>query len=146
LIIVANGGRDEKYIKNLASRLKVNLKIVKGIKSGLDNKKLVGLYNKAKLFLFAPYNEPFGLVVLEAMSCGLPVVGVNEGGLRETIIDGKNGWLCSRNAKKFAETINMALDSVNKKFRIKTAESVKSWSWENSAKQMEKFFKKVVKE
>jgi len=96
--------------------------------------------------LFAPYNEPFGLVVLEAMSCGLPVVGVNEGGLRETIIDGKNGWLCSRNAKKFAETINMALDSVNKKFRIKTAESVKSWSWENSAKQMEKFFKKVVKE
>jgi glycosyltransferase involved in cell wall biosynthesis len=43
--------------------------------------------------LYAPRLEPFGLAPLEANACGLPVIAVPEGGVRETILDGVNGWL-----------------------------------------------------
>ncbi|NBU99759.1 MAG: glycosyltransferase, partial [Spirochaetia bacterium] len=41
--------------------------------------------------------EPFGYAPLEASSCGTPVVGVPEGGIRETVKDGINGFLSESN-------------------------------------------------
>jgi glycosyltransferase involved in cell wall biosynthesis len=43
--------------------------------------------------IYIPENEDFGMIPLEAMSCGVPVIGVNDGGLKETIIHERTGWL-----------------------------------------------------
>lgn len=48
----------------------------------------------ADLFLLPSASEAFGLVALEALSCGVPVVGSIVGGLPELISDGVNGYLC----------------------------------------------------
>ena len=45
--------------------------------------------------IYAPRLEPFGLAPLEACACGTPVVAIAEGGVRETIVDGKNGRVVS---------------------------------------------------
>jgi glycosyltransferase involved in cell wall biosynthesis len=89
------------YLKSLASASNVELEILDMI----DDTELVKLYNQAKLVLFAPYLEPFGLVPLEAMACGTPVVGVKEGGIRETVIHQKTGLLTERDESLFAESI-----------------------------------------
>lgn len=136
LVIVTNGGRDSSYILNLAKKLSVKIKIIKVIFYGINDKKLVNLLQKALLFLYAPYNEPFGLVALEAMSLGVPVIGVNEGGIRETIINDKNGWLTIRDEKTFSIAIEHSLDKVTDKFREQTRNSVLSWTWDRSAKQL----------
>lgn len=47
----------------------------------------------ADLFLFPSDGESFGLAALEAMACGVPVVGAAAGGLPEVVIDGENGFL-----------------------------------------------------
>ena len=60
------------------------------------------LYWKSKLLAFLPRNEPLGLVPVEAMSAGVPVMGFNDGGIRETIIDGKTGNIC-KNLEDMAE-------------------------------------------
>lgn len=52
------------------------------------------LYSNSKLLVFLPRNEPLGLVAVEAMSAGVPVVGFNTGGITETVMDGKTGRLC----------------------------------------------------
>lgn len=54
------------------------------------------LYNAADVFVMPSRREPFGLVALEAMACGLPVVGSNEGGLPE-FINSSVGTLVSSN-------------------------------------------------
>lgn len=43
--------------------------------------------------IYIPENEDFGMIPLEVMSCGVPVIGVNDGGLKETIIHERTGWL-----------------------------------------------------
>ncbi len=48
---------------------------------------------RATALVYCPCLELFGLAALEAGACGLPVVAVAEGGVRETVADGVNGWL-----------------------------------------------------
>ena len=67
---------------------------------------LVELYNKALMLVFVPVMEPFGLVALEAMACGTPVVGIREGGVRESVIDGRTGILVERESDILALAID----------------------------------------
>ena len=53
------------------------------------------LLNAAKLLMYTPSNEHFGIVPLEAMLAGVPVLAANSGGPLETVLDGENGWLRS---------------------------------------------------
>lgn len=51
------------------------------------------LLASATLLLYTPRNEHFGIVPLEAMLAGMPVLAANEGGPVETVVDGETGWL-----------------------------------------------------
>jgi glycosyltransferase involved in cell wall biosynthesis len=93
------------YLKLLAEEYDVNLKIFEGI----SNDKLAEMYNKAKIFCFTNFLSTFGLVSLEAMACGTPVVAVKEGGIREVINHGEDGFLVPRDEEEFAKAITNLL-------------------------------------
>jgi len=116
LVIVSNYSEPEwkAYLEQLASNLKVEIEILELI----NDDELVLLYNKAKLVLYAPYMEPFGLVPLEAMSCGTPVVAVKEGGVRETVIHGKTGLHTERDETSFAEATRELLLKKYKRYTM----------------------------
>ncbi|KAL4889587.1 glycosyltransferase family 4 protein [Aspergillus ambiguus] len=59
------------------------------------------LLSQAKLLLYTPINEHFGIVPVEAMRAGVPVLASNTGGPLETIVEGETGWL--RDAKVDAD-------------------------------------------
>ncbi|PIC00428.1 glycosyltransferase family 1 protein [Caulobacter sp. X] len=70
-----------------------------------DPAELAGILASCDAFVHANDNEPFGLIVLEAMACGLPVVGVAAGGVAESV-DGAVGELAVRSEPgAFAEAI-----------------------------------------
>lgn len=63
------------------------------------------LYREAKVFLFPiAWQEPFGLVLIEALACGTPVIAYPHGGPQEIIQEGKTGFLVS-SAQEMAEKI-----------------------------------------
>jgi alpha-1,6-mannosyltransferase len=70
-----------------------------------DPAELAGVLASCDAFVHANDNEPFGLIVLEAMACGLPVVGVASGGVAESV-DDEVGQLAARSEPAaFAEAI-----------------------------------------
>jgi glycosyltransferase involved in cell wall biosynthesis len=50
-------------------------------------------YSAANVFVTTPWYEPFGITPVEAMACGIPVVGASVGGIRSTVLNGRTGYL-----------------------------------------------------
>ncbi|MEX2558061.1 MAG: glycosyltransferase [Actinomycetota bacterium] len=66
------------------------------------------LYRRCAALVLPTLNEDFGMVPLEAMACGAPVVAVDSGGPRETVVPGETGWLVPPTPEAFAEAIARA--------------------------------------
>jgi glycosyltransferase involved in cell wall biosynthesis len=52
------------------------------------------------LFIFPTQKEAFGISVIEAMACGLPVIATQVGGLKDILVHGQNGWIIQPNHKE----------------------------------------------
>ncbi len=112
-VIVSNTvDKDWKiYLENLAADFGIALEI----KVLVSNDELVQLYNRAKLVLYTPYLEPFGIVPLEAMACGVAIVAIKEGGVRESVVHNESGFLMERDECQFAEAIIELLSNEDKR-------------------------------
>jgi glycosyltransferase involved in cell wall biosynthesis len=103
LVWIANRGEDDycEKMRSLAESHEVSFEA----RALIDDNRLVDILNRAAAMVYAPRLEPFGLAPLEANACGLPVVAVAEGGVRETIIDGVNGLLVQHQPQMMASAI-----------------------------------------
>jgi glycosyltransferase involved in cell wall biosynthesis len=131
------------FLEHLAGACGVNLRI----EVGLPLADLVCRYNEAALLAYVPYNEPFGLVPLEAMACGTPVLAVAEGGVLESVVDGVNGRLLPRDPHQFAATIQSWLE--NPQLSRQLAEQgrayvLQKWSWDEVAVNLETYLEQTA--
>jgi glycosyltransferase involved in cell wall biosynthesis len=82
--------------------------------------KLSDLYNASDVFIFPTLCEGFGLVVLEAMSCGVPVICSANAGGNDVIIEGENGFeIPASNVEVIKEKIQWCLDNREKLFSMR---------------------------
>jgi len=89
-LLLVGDGPDTGNVMNLARELNLSEKVI-----FLGNQDRVhNVLPLADLFLLPSANESFGLAALEALSCGVPVVGSIVGGLPELVKDDVNGYLC----------------------------------------------------
>lgn len=89
-------------------KIKIKLEVLghtKGKMRIMNDQKLAKKYSESIVTLCANYIEPFGLKSIESMSCETPVIAVNNGGYKETVLDGKTGFLLKRDPKEFTEKI-----------------------------------------
>lgn len=104
LMLVGNFA-DEGY-KNYLIRLAEELGVRLQHRVLLSDLELQQTMSRAACFLYTSHLEPFGLTPLEANACGTAVVAIGEGGVRETIHNGVNGYLALDNdAAALAEQV-----------------------------------------
>ncbi len=85
------------------------------IEKMVTKQEAIQLYSNARLFCCPSVYEPFGIINLEAMACGAPVVASSTGGIKEVVVDGETGYLVQfdqdpvtgfpRNPEKFARDL-----------------------------------------
>lgn len=145
LVIVADSagrGEHERLI-DMAREQGVSLKTLVGI----PDHQLRLLYNQARAVVYAPHMEPFGFAPIESMACGTPVVGVREGGLIETIEDGKTGFLVERDERSFSRALSLLLsnpDLARKMGQNGVGRVREKWSWEKSTDRLLGHFQRVL--
>ncbi|HEY0700440.1 MAG TPA: glycosyltransferase [Micromonospora sp.] len=97
-------------------------------------------YRSADIVVAAPWYEPFGLTPLEAMACGVPVVGTAVGGLTDTVVDGLTGDLVPpRDPRALGTAIRRLLAERVRRFAYATAaldRARQCYSWQRAADQL----------
>jgi glycosyltransferase involved in cell wall biosynthesis len=109
-LILAGRMRDEKYFEEkIKPYLSQKIKYIGEI--GLREK--IKYFQKAKALIFTPnWSEPFGLVMIEAMACGTPVIATRHGAVPEVVKDGVTGFIVD-DLKGLIEAIKK-IDSINR--------------------------------
>ncbi|VVA44533.1 Glycosyl transferase, group 1 family protein [Candidatus Roizmanbacteria bacterium] len=133
----------KKYVKN--NQLE-NFVEFKGYITG---KNKIKYYQNSDIFC-APYrNENFAITILEAMSCGIPIVGFDSNGVKEILSGYPDSDLIvsHKNTKLFREAIKSLVldDSKRKRIRKWLLTKREKYSWEKIAKETEEFYYKVLK-
>jgi glycosyltransferase involved in cell wall biosynthesis len=110
-IISGKGQSDEMHkLNSYAERLGVRGNIV--FTGYTPDRELPKLYQAADVFAFSTFYEHHPFAVLEALATGLPVVTTTVGGIPETIVSGKNGYLVEPfNPRQFSEKILRLLEN-----------------------------------
>ena len=91
-------------------------------RGALDRHDVPGLIRSADLVVCVPWYEPFGIVPVEAMACGVPVVGAAVGGLIDTVVDGVTGvHVAPRDPERLAGAIRRLLDDPRRRAALGSA-------------------------
>jgi glycosyltransferase involved in cell wall biosynthesis len=139
LVIVSPRSRLKKDIIDLADKNKVSLEI----KETIDTSEVRKIYNESICLLAVAKLEPFGLSVVESLACGTPVVAINDGGFRETVIDKDTGFLVEDRKEAIAIAIIKLIKNKNlrEKMGKQGIEDVhKRFLWPGIVKKIEKVF------
>lgn len=131
----------KSYIKKVLSEVKKNKKNISFL--GLVNFKKKINFLKNALVLLSPikWEEPFGLVMVEAMACGTPVVAFKRGSAPEIIKNGKTGFLV-KNVIEMAKAIEK-IPMISRKECREYAE--KNFTVQKMAEGYEKIYRKIIK-
>lgn len=132
LVLAGGGGWQNDEIKIKLNDM-TNLNIV--CPGYIDERDIPALYSGASLFIFPSYYEGWGMPVLEAMACGVPVITSDNSSLPE--VAGNAAIMVDADeTKKITSSIELVLSNnkIKKEMIIKGYSQAKKFSWEKSAK------------
>jgi glycosyltransferase involved in cell wall biosynthesis len=113
----------------------------------MDEKRLRGAYADCYSTVFCGKREDWGIVPLESMASKKPCISVNEGGPRESILDGKTGFLVN-SAEQMAEKMEFLAghrDECEKMGRAGRKRAEQNYTWKIFLSKMDKAFRETAK-
>ena len=142
-LVIAGDGEEREQLKKLANHLGLESRI-----SFLGNKnqeELADFYQKARVTVMSSRDETFGLVPVESMMCGTPVIAHNSGGPKETILDGETGFFYN-NETELVQSIKKVFEmDKDQYFRMqqKCLKESTKYDISNSILQLESIFRSL---
>jgi D-inositol-3-phosphate glycosyltransferase len=112
-----------------------------------DQDKLPYYYSAAEVVVMPSHYESFGMVALEAMACGTPVVASEVGGLAYLVRDGETGFtIPAEEPETLCEKLSWLLNDpdLHAKMSGQAAEYAQDYAWENIATQIVEVYKDLV--
>lgn len=149
------GGDPSATGENLSSEMarlqalcsELNLKDIVLFLGKRDQASLPYYYSAADVLIMPSHYESFGMVALEAMACGTPVVASKVGGLAFLIVDGKNGFVVPDNDPfALSEKLTLLLTdpTLREKLGRQAADYARQYAWENIVARLLNTFDAVL--
>lgn len=146
LLIITGEGPAEAHLRNLATRLGVEDNVL--FVGYLDRKRtLLDCYAAADIFVFSSHTETQGLVLLEAMAMGLPVVAFARMGTRDILRDGMGALIAADNdCADFSAKVMHLLCNHRARYeqRKRAREHALSWSNDACTERLFDFYSKII--
>jgi glycosyltransferase involved in cell wall biosynthesis len=111
-----------------------------------DDQRLAVLYEQATALLFTAPNEDWGIVPLEAMASGTPVIAVDAGGPRESVVHGETGWLLPATPRAFASQMQavQAMPGELARMRHSCREWASRFDWDSFVMRVDDIMEQVA--
>jgi D-inositol-3-phosphate glycosyltransferase len=141
----ASGLRESLEAQAAAEGITANVRF----EGPVPHDRLPAYYSAADVVVVPSYYESFGLVAVEAMACGTPVVASRVGGLVSTVTDGVTGYLIPwRCPEPFAEKLEVLLNNpeLRANFSAAARRSVERYRWSRIGNEMAAFYDQVYSE
>lgn len=139
-LTIVGDGDEKENLENLVSQYKLN-KYIK-FTGFLTQDKLKDVYINSSLYVMTSLEESFGLVLLEAMSYGIPCVAFDSALGAKEIIDDKSGILIkNRNLAEMADTICNYFDG---KYKFNISDKIQNYSYDNVKYVWKKFIDDIL--
>lgn len=132
LVVIGQGSMHEG-LKKLA---KPNIQFL----GRLDDGAIKGYLAHCKALIF-PGLEDFGIVPVEVMACGRPVIAYGQGGVLDTVVDGKTGIYFR---EQTAQSLNAAIDQYEKSLSQFNSQAIREWTHKFSKEQFQSQFKELA--
>ena len=146
-LYIIGDGEEKDNLLNLIRKDKIdNVEFL----GKVNNNRLQKLYSNCLAVIYTPLNEDWGLIPLEAGASGKATIGVNEGGLKETIVNNKTGFLIPSielSPKKIAEKIDYLFNnkSIAKKMGLEARKKAEDFDWKPLLEDFEKLVFQVYR-
>lgn len=144
ILEIIGDGPAMSSLKKLAKELKISKKII--FRGFVSRDKLPEYYHQSDIFVTASEMEVQPLTIMEAMSCGLPVVGVNRGGVSSLVRDNRNGYLVEPDEfeKMSNKMIKILKDNILRtKFGKESRLLAEQESYARSIEKLEKIYRRL---
>lgn len=144
-LTIAGRGEKEAELKTLVEKLELS-KYVQFV-GYVTYDKIVSLLQNSDVFVLPSYYEALGCVYLEAMACGVPVIGCWGNGIDEIIRNGQDGYLVEgKNVESIVENVEKMLEKNHYKEmgRLARENVEKSYRWLDSAQSLREIYIKIL--
>lgn len=143
ILIIGDGSQKEELVRIAEERgLGENVEFC----GSIPHKEISDYYHACDLFLFASQSETQGIVLLEAMAAGLPVVAVSGSGVNDVVQDGVNGFRTNLDTRQWSGRIAYLLENkdVRTQMKEKTLEVARCYHARNIAIKAQNYYRKVI--
>jgi glycosyltransferase involved in cell wall biosynthesis len=139
--LIAGTGRHEETLRELARELGIADRV--RLLGYVPDEDLPVLYSSADVFVLPSRYEGFGLVLLEAMACGTPVIGADAGGIPTAVSDGEYGRVVERDISELADAMyEFSNDDTPTSMRSNAISASRSLDWEKSIRKVEEIYRR----
>jgi len=142
-LVVGVGPKEEDY-KKLAEELGISKYII--FTGRVSDEELKKIYSVSNVYVASGEAELQGIAVMEAMACGLPVLGLNAVAIPELVEDGVSGYIFEKNIKDLANKIIKILEDKErlKKMRQASLKIIKEHDFNKTIEKFENLYKKAI--
>ena len=145
-VFVGNGSQKEHIKRSCQEK---NIQNHTRFEGGVELEQLINWYSIADIFVLPSLSEGRPTVIYEAMSCELPIIATDVGGVSEQVENGYNGFVIEpRDSNALVNSITHLLenDDIRKDMGRNSRKRIieKGWTWDNHAKNVVKVYNEVI--